>query len=109
MILRNTKPLPNYYDTKEIEKYALFPTRMKREPYDKTGEIIWLESYVKVYKHDRKENKLWSFYYSERKTLNFLRKLEESESKSKEYQVKVYNSQASASPLNINNKISSIK
>lgn len=76
MILKDAKPRPDYYSSKEEVRYALIPTRLKRAPDDKTGEIIWLEKYVKIYKHERKSKNTWSFDQSLRLSVHVLNKLE---------------------------------
>jgi hypothetical protein len=75
MILKNETPLPDYYGVKEISRYAVFPTRMKRFPNDKMGKIIWLEKYVKLYRFDRKSKRNWDFESSLTLNDHFLNKL----------------------------------
>jgi hypothetical protein len=77
MILKEAKPRPNRWDTKEVFRYALLPTRMRRAADDKTGEIIWLEKYVKLYTHAGHKNKTWSFDQSLRFSQYVLNKFEE--------------------------------
>jgi len=79
MILREEKPRPNYYDKKEVVRYALFPTKLKRAIDDKTGEIIWLEKYVKIYKHTKGTKQTWLFDRSLRLSVHVLNKFEDAD------------------------------
>ena len=77
MIIRNEKPRPNIFNKKEVVRYALFPTRLKRGIDDKDGEIIWLEKYVSIYIHKKGLKNTWTFERSLRLSVHVLDKLSE--------------------------------
>ena len=80
MILRQEKALPANQYAKEITRYAWFPTKLKRNPLDSTGEIIWLEKYISIYKLYQKNNRnKWCLDRSVRLAVYVLEKLEKTE------------------------------
>ena len=81
MIIREAKPRPDYFDSKETVRYAWFPTRLKRGIDDKNGEIIWLEKYVNIYTHKRSSKKTWELDQSVRLSVHVINKLEKEANK----------------------------
>lgn len=86
MILKKSKDRKTYYNERRKEKWAILPTKMKRDPEDVCGEWIWLEKYIEKKRFARhigfskgRFNKLWKVF--SRLTIKeaFLQELEEQE------------------------------